>query len=195
MPLRNTVLSFQSVSCQFLVPLSVLRLYWGQRQIPSTANRTALARKAPARAMGTIANELKRESAPMCTRPNHVLTASIGPLWKRNKSMAEAIAPNVSCPSATGNMTPSERNQFRIDQAMVMSKTAIKKTSAAIPREGFFSEDTLPARSSAPTHPMKAARVMATRRKFSPITEPSRQPCADGRLVELAWEEFRTARK
>src|SRR3989442_15065065 len=33
MPLRNTVLSFQSVSCQFLVPLSVLRLYWGQRQI------------------------------------------------------------------------------------------------------------------------------------------------------------------
>src|SRR5207245_907437 len=31
----------------------------------STANRTALARKAPARAMGTIANELKRESAPM----------------------------------------------------------------------------------------------------------------------------------
>src|SRR5207245_602261 len=112
----------------------------------STANRTALARKAPARAMGTIANELKRESAPMCTRPNHVLTASIGPLWKRNKSMAEAIAPNVSCPSATGNMTPSERNQFRIDQAMVMSKTAIKKTSAAIPGEGFFSEDTLPAR-------------------------------------------------
>src|SRR5436305_9187439 len=33
MPLRNIVLSFQSVSCQFLVPLSVLRLYWGQRQI------------------------------------------------------------------------------------------------------------------------------------------------------------------
>src|SRR2546426_12696513 len=110
----------------------------------STANRTALARKAPARAMGTIANELKRESAPMCTRPNQVVTASIGPLWKRNKSMAEAIAPKVSCPSATGNMTPREGNQFRIDQAMVMGNTALKKARAAFPAEGFFWEDPHP---------------------------------------------------